>query len=158
MKHLELRPAARDDWPCLDNLMQFYLYELSQWLALKLGAQGLYPIQALDDYWRDPATRPWLILVDGELAGFAVVDHQQCDSPTRCNLGYLFIARRFRRQGFGRRVAQQLLASTSGPWQLTHFDANLPAGAFWRALLADVSPTSIVAQGLPATRYRWPEA
>lgn len=49
MDHLELRPAARDDWPCLENLVQFCLYEFIQWLPLKFAAQGLYAIQALDD-------------------------------------------------------------------------------------------------------------
>lgn len=157
MKHLELRPAARDDWPCLENLMQFYLYELSQWLPIKLTAQGLYALQSLDDYWRHPATHPWLILVAGELAGFAVIDQQRCDSDARHNLGYLFVARRFRRLGVGRQVAQQLFEHHQGPWQVMHFDANLPARSFWQAMLAGQTPTSIVAQDYPASLYRWPD-
>ncbi|MCO7573710.1 GNAT family N-acetyltransferase [Pseudomonas chlororaphis] len=157
MDHLELRPAARDDWPCLENLMQFYLYELSQWLPLKFAAQGLYALQALDDYWRHPATHPWLILVAGELAGFAVVDQQRCDHNARRNLGYLFIARRFRRLGIGRQVTQQLFEHFKGSWQVMHFDANLPARDFWRAMLAGQAPTPIIAQGYPASLYRWPD-
>lgn len=156
MQDLQLQQAARDDWPCLENLMQFYLYELSRWLPIKLGAQGLYPIQALDDYWRDPATQPWLIRVAGELAGFAVVDRQGCDNPARCNLGYLFVGRRFRRQGIGRQVALQLFERFEGPWQVQHFDANLPARDFWQALLPTLSPAPSVAQGHPTRLYRWP--
>lgn len=156
MQDLQLQQAARDDWPCLENLMQFYLYELSQWLPIKFGAQGLYPIQALDDYWRDPATQPWLIHVAGELAGFAVVDRQGCDNPARYNLGYLFVGRRFRRQGVGRQAALRLFEQFKGPWQVQHFDANLPARDFWQAMLPTLSPTPSVAQGHSTRLYRWP--
>lgn len=160
MQTVTLQAATRDTWPCLDNLMQFYLHDLSQWLPLALAPQGLYPIQALDDYWRDPATRPFLLWVAGELAGFAVVDGQH-GNGTGHNLGYLFIARRFRRQGVGRQVVQQLFEALEGPWQVMHFDANQPARQFWSRVLTDLSqhpgrPQSVIAQGHPCTLYRWP--
>ena len=70
MANIELHPAQRDELDIIENLMQFYMYDFSEWLPLKLARHGLFSIHPKDDYWRNPATQPFLIRVDGEL-----VDH-----------------------------------------------------------------------------------
>ena len=41
MPSIELHAAQRDDLETIENLMQFYLYDFSEWLPLKLGEHGL---------------------------------------------------------------------------------------------------------------------
>ena len=69
MISIELHAARRDELQTLENLMQFYTYDFSEWVPLALGEQGLFSLMSLSDYWRKPATQPFLIKVDGELAG-----------------------------------------------------------------------------------------
>ncbi|WP_160107928.1 GNAT family N-acetyltransferase [Pseudomonas izuensis] len=160
MSSIELHAAQRDELETLENLMQFYTYDFSEWLPLKLGEHGFFNIQPLPDYWRNPATRPFLIRVDGELAGFVTVDNETHLPGARYNIGYLFIARRFRGQGVARFVVSTLLSRFPGQWQILHLDANLGARAFWTRVMPDFCPKGFdqhqqSIKGLPCTLYRF---
>lgn len=139
MPTIELRPAHRDELQTIENLMQFYMYDFSQWLPLKLGEHGFFSIQQKDDYWRNPATQPFLIRVDGELAGFVTVDDDTHTEGAQHNIGYFFLTRRFRGQGVAQFVVSALLSRLPGQWQIFHIDANLPAQRFWARLIPQLS-------------------
>eukprot|EP01030_Chromulinospumella_sphaerica_P006893 gene6893-6744_t len=99
MISIELHAAQRDELQTIENLMQFYTYDFSEWVPLKLGEHGFFNILPLSDYWRQPATEAFLIRVDGELAGFVTVDDEIHVPDARFNIGYLFVSRGFRGQG-----------------------------------------------------------
>ena len=160
MPAITLHLAQRDDQVVLDHLMQFYLHDFSEWLPLRLGEQGLFRIQSLDDYWRDPATQAFLIRADGELAGFVAVDGNVQLSGAEYNISYFFIARRFRGQGVGQSVVSTLLSRLPGQWQIFHLDANLPAQRFWAGLLPRLTQGAFTldqgpVDGHPCTFYRF---
>lgn len=158
MHHVELHPAQRDELPTLENLMQFYLYDFSEWLPLKFAEHGFFSFQLKDDYWRNPATRPFLIRVDDELAGFVTADNDTHIAGAEHNIGYFFLARRFRGQGVAQFVVSALLSRIPGQWQIFHIDANLPAQRFWARLIPELSGGEFTLQqrevdGYPCTFY-----
>nr|WP_314527581.1 GNAT family N-acetyltransferase [uncultured Pseudomonas sp.] len=160
MSLIELHVARRDDLDTIENLMQFYLYDFSEWLPLKLAEHGFFSIQTQLDYWRKPATQPFLITVDNELAGFVTVDDQTHLSGAQFNLGYLFVSRRFRGQGVAKFVVAALLSRNPGQWQIFHIDANQPARQFWAGLIplltSDLySVHQRPIDGYPCTLYRF---
>ena len=159
MPLIELYAAQRDELETIENLMQFYTYDFSEWLPLKLGEQGLFNIQPKLDYWRKPATRPFLIKVDGELAGFVTVDDQTHLPGAYLNIGYFFVSRRFRGQGVAKFVASTLLSRFPGQWQIFHIDANQPARLFWAKVIPALAQENFTTQqqtvdGYPCTFYR----
>jgi len=158
MPTIELHPAQRDELQTIENLMQFYMYDFSQWLPLKLGEHGFFSIQQKDDYWRNPATQPFLIRVDGELAGFVTVDNDTHIDGAEHNIGYFFLTRRFRGQGVAQFVVSALLSRLPGQWQIFHIDANLPAQRFWARLIPELTGGAVTRQqravdGYPCTFY-----
>lgn len=158
MSVIELRAARRDELDTLENLMQFYTYDFSEWLPLKLGDHGFFPIQLKGDYWRQPATRPFLIHVDGELAGFVTVDDHILIEGADYNIGYFFVSRRWRGQGVAQFVTSALLSHLPGRWQIFHVDANRPAQRFWARLIPELSSGDFTRQtktvdGYPCTFY-----
>lgn len=153
MPTIELHPAQRDELQTIENLMQFYMYDFSQWLPLKLGAHGFFRIQPKDEYWRHPATRPFLIRVDGELAGFVIVDNDTHIAGAEHNIGYFFLARRFRGQGVAQFVVSVLLSRLPGQWQIFHIDANLPAQRFWARLIPALSAGKFTCDHRPVHGY-----
>ncbi|POA49016.1 GNAT family N-acetyltransferase [Pseudomonas sp. MPR-ANC1] len=158
MPTIELHPAQRDELQIIENLMQFYMYDFSQWLPLKLAEHGFFSIQPKDDYWRHPATRPFLIRVDGELAGFVTVDDTTHIAGAKHNIGYFFLTRRFRGQGVAQFVVSALLSKIPGQWQIFHIDANRPAQRFWAGLIPALSGSEFTQQqrevdGYPCTFY-----
>lgn len=163
MPSIELHAAQRDELECIENLMQFYLYDFSEWLPLKLGDNGFFNIQPKLDYWRQPATRPFLIKVDGELAGFVTVDDETHIPGAEHNIGYFFVSRRFRGQGVAKFVVSTLLSRIPGQWQIFHIDANQPARLFWARVVPVLTEGlftthQLDVDGYPCTFYRFERA
>ena len=160
MPSIELHVAQRDELETLENLMQFYMYDLSEWLPLKLGGHGFFHIQPQQDYWRNPATRPFLIKVNGELAGFVTVDDNTHLPGAQNNIGYLFVSRRFRGQGVATFVVSTLLSQLPEQWQIFHIDANPPARQFWASVMPHLTGDAFSrhhqpVDGYPCTFYRF---
>ncbi|NUU38013.1 GNAT family N-acetyltransferase [Pseudomonas sp. C2B4] len=160
MSSIALHAAQRDELETIENLMQFYTYDFSQWLPLKLSEHGFFNVQPKPDYWRNPATHPFLIRVDDELAGFVTVDDDTHLPGARYNMGYLFVARRFRGQGVAKFVVSTLLSRFPGQWQIFHIDANQTARCFWTSVIPTLSPGGFTRHqhtidGYPCTLYRF---
>ncbi|MFU2326387.1 GNAT family N-acetyltransferase [Pseudomonas sp. NFX98] len=160
MSLIELHAAQRDELETIESLMQFYTYDFSEWLPLKLGEHGFFSIQPLTDYWRNPTTRAFLIRVDGELAGFVTVDDDTHLPGAQFNMGYLFVSRRFRGQGVAKIVVSTLLSQFPGQWQIFHLDANTPARQFWATVMPGLSSSGFTLhqqriKGHPCTLYRF---
>ncbi|WLH37798.1 GNAT family N-acetyltransferase [Pseudomonas sp. FP2196] len=158
MHNVELHPAQRDELQTLENLMQFYMYDFSEWLPLEFAEHGFFSIQLKDEYWRHPATQPFLIRVDDELAGFVTVDNETHIAGAEHNIGYFFLARRFRGQGVAQFVVSALLSRIPGQWQIFHIDANRPAQRFWARLMPELSGGEFTLRrrevdGYPCTFY-----
>ena len=152
MSTVTLRAADRPQWPVIENLMQFYNYELSAWYPIAFGEDGRYPIASKADYLALPGTQAWLILADGELAGFAVVDDELVDPRRDLNLGYFFVARRFRGRGVGAAAFGGLLARYPGAWELYYLARNAAAAGFWpkafeRAGVREATVSELVLHG-----------
>jgi predicted acetyltransferase len=163
MSAVTLRAADRAQWPVVENLMQFYNYELSAWYPIAFAADGRYAIPSKDDYLGQAGTQAWLILVDDELAGFAVIDDELVDARRDLNLGYFFVGRRFRGRGVGAAAFGGLLARYPGQWELYYLARNEAAAAFWpkafaRAGLArvDVSAEHLFGEDCVMNRFDAP--
>jgi len=163
MTAVTLRAVDRAQWPTIDNLLQFYHYELSAWYPIPFAADGRYAIPAKAAYLGLPGTQAWLILVGDELAGFAVIDDELQDPRRDLNLGYFFVARRFRGRGVGAAAFGGLLARYPGQWELYYLARNQAAAAFWpkafrRAGLHDVvtSAESVDGEACVMNRFEAP--
>lgn len=111
MPDIELHPAQRDELQIIENLMQFYMYDLSEWLPLKLAGHGFFALQPKDAYWRHPATRPFLIRASMANSSVSItVDEETHIDGAEFNIGYFFVTRRMRGQGVAQFVVSALLS------------------------------------------------
>jgi predicted acetyltransferase len=135
---IELDPARTSEaLSCIENLMQFFNHELSAWYPVSLAEHGLYQLRPKAVYWAESNTQPFLLRVDGELAGFAVVDGEVLEpASSRYNLGYFFLVRRFRGRGLAQQAFAQLLQRLPGAWEVYYLAQNQLAGQFWPKTLA----------------------
>ena len=67
--NVSLRPATTADRPVIANLIQLYLYDMTEFMPFPVGADGRFEYGFLDRFWR----HPYFILQDEEIAGFALV-------------------------------------------------------------------------------------
>ena len=131
---VSVEPAALAEKPIIARLLQLYHYDFTEFLPLKLDANGEYPYRYLDAYW-DPAPGeqryPLLIRVDGELAGFAFV---RLVNEVHI-MAEFFVMRPFRRRGTGMIAATAVFRRFPGRWIVHQVPANKPAQAFWHRLI-----------------------
>ena len=126
---VQVRLAASDEEPLLAAMLPGYLRELG------VGTLA-YPYLAL--YWVESNRFPYLIRVDGDSAGFALV--RWLADEERFEMAEFYVTRSFRRRGVGRAVVQRLFAAHPGDWALSVLPANRAALAFW---LAQVPPDAV---------------
>ena len=61
------------DKQVLRHLVEFYVYDYSDYMGWDVDEHGVFGYRYLDHYWTEPDRHPFFIRVDGRLAGFALV-------------------------------------------------------------------------------------
>jgi len=137
---LELVPTEREQMPLIRNLYQFYLYESSDWEQEDVEVDGRFYIhdEHLVRYWQEPGWSAQLLLVDGFIAGFLLIERSELPGVDALELADLFILKKYRRQGIGRALATQVLMSGEDNWLVRFYGQDEIAQAFWRSVLADL--------------------
>jgi predicted acetyltransferase len=116
------------------NLLELYAYDFSEFRHLELGADGRFGYKPLPLYWSDPDRYPFLIQVDGRLAGLALVKRgsEFSDRETVWDVAEFFILRAYRRQGIGLKAAHKVWRKFPGPWEVRVMQSNRSALDFWQ--------------------------
>ncbi|MEG1628484.1 GNAT family N-acetyltransferase [Pseudomonas sp.] len=134
---VELLQTGPEQAELIRNLYQFYAYESSDWEQEDVEVDGRFYIheEHLARYWQDPQWSANLILVDGFIAGFLLVERSEFAALNALELADLFILKRYRRKGIGRAIASQVLMGGEFDWLVRFYDQDETAQAFWRAVL-----------------------
>jgi len=154
---IEVRPAPPEHEPVLANLLELYAYDFSEILGFRLQPNGRFGYPELPLYWQDPTRFPFLIEVDGHLAGFALVRRGSRISgdPSVWDMAEFFVVRGLRKRGIGAAVAQHIWRRFAGVWEVRVLDGNEPARAFWAAAVRGLtrSPAEPVVADLDGKRW-----
>jgi predicted acetyltransferase len=129
--------ASESDRSIIANLLELYLDEYSTVDGRRIGDDGRYGYDGLNEYWTDPGRSPFLILVDGHLGGFALVMERALLEPNERGhlVAEFFVLRRYRRQGVGQAASHQLFAHFPGEWLVPEHAGNATGIAFWRRVI-----------------------
>jgi predicted acetyltransferase len=131
---LDVRLATGADRDPIRRMLELYQYELSEIWDQDLDAAGEYGY-ALDRYWGASGNYPYLALVDGRYAGFALVDDQVKLPGGQYWMDQFFVMKKYRGRGVGRSLAADVIRRHPGKWQIGQMADNHPAQAFWRKTL-----------------------
>ena len=136
---IELREATEDDAAVLGNLLQLYFHDFTDFEAWDIGDDGRFSDEPVQRWIATPSRHPYIIRVDGKLAGFALVDQGSriSDDPAIIDMGEFFVLRRYRRSGVGRHVARELFDRYPAVWEVRQLPRNLAAQAFWRRIIGE---------------------
>ena len=145
----KLIPATLDDYPAIQNMARFYVYEMSRECGLNstdwaCPATGLYESFDFKHYFVDPEKWAYLVKVNEELAGFVLL-YQTGEQPNiQWHIGKFFILARFQNRDVGRMVAQQVWQQHPGSWEVTVIPENQRALQFWRKTVASVMQDNFI--------------
>ena len=129
---IEVRPAAYQEKAVLRHLLHLYLYELSEFTRRDADAQGLYEYRYLDHYWTDGERHPFLLQIDGQWAGFCLARVQE---DGQCSISEFFVAKKYRREGVGSRMARLIFDRFPGRWEISQLPDHVASHLFWRGII-----------------------
>ena len=134
-----LRPAKKSEQPVLDNLLQYYLHDFSEFENIELDADGRFQYPYLSFYWQDPDRFPFLIMENGKVAGFAFVRKERDPENGKplTHLAEFFVLRHRRRAGIGRIAATKLWDMFPDNWVVDVLENNKAGNLFWRQVIAE---------------------
>lgn len=134
---ISLTPAATDERAALESLMQLYSYDWSELGPLDVGDDGRFADYPLDGYWQEGWRHPFLLRVDGKLAGFALILERSrlTGAAGVFDMAEFFVMRRYRRRGVGFAAASAAFDRFKGPWEIRQREENVAATAFWRRVI-----------------------
>jgi predicted acetyltransferase len=140
-----LVPAKREEAPILANLLELYAHDFTEFLPIDLRSNGRFEYQDLTRYWRDANHHPFLIKVDGKLAGLILIRKDEIVSRAEplWDLAEFFVVRRYRRQGVGTAMAHEVWRRFPGRWQVRVMEANLAGQHFWQHAITQFTGTAV---------------
>lgn len=144
---LEIFQPTIEQKHVLQNLMELYQYDFSEFESEDVDENGLFGYKYVDYYWTIPTHFPFLIKVDGNLAGFALVreiasEDSSCSSYLK--ICEFFIMKKYRKEGIGKQAAFQLFDLFQGVWEVAELETNLPAQKFWRKTISEYTNNEFV--------------
>jgi predicted acetyltransferase len=148
--HVEVIAAAPDRKSTLANMLELYGHDFSEFLDLEIGLDGRFGYVDLPLYWTEPGRHPFLIHVDGKLAGFVFVKEESAASGQQplWDMAEFFVVRAYRRRGIGIQAAHEVWRRFPGPWQVRVMQSNASAVEFWSRAISTftrepIQPVSI---------------
>lgn len=130
-----LRNATEEDFKVIENLVAYYIYDMSEYMGWDPNAEGRYGgCDDLRDYWDKPDHHPYVITVDGKISGFAMV-RPFPDEKDRTEIGEFFVLRKYKGRGVGITSAVWLFDAHPGPWLIRVLEDNTGACKFWEKVI-----------------------
>jgi predicted acetyltransferase len=132
--------TSPDDREWIRAVYRDYLSELSA------SKTGLFPVlgewaeresEFLAGWFSDPASHPFVIMANGQRAGFALVTRPPALPRTsvQYRMAEFFVVTEARRRRVGASAAMLLFARFTGDWEVLEDEYNRPALAFWRRVI-----------------------
>jgi predicted acetyltransferase len=135
---IELHLAEFEEKNILKNLMQFYDYDFSEFTdedVLDKGHYDEYPY--MDQYWEQTNRVPYLIRVEGNLAGFVLVRTIDEAHYSYYSIAEFFVMKKYRRSGVGKQAAEAIFGKHRGQWEVYQIERNKPAQIFWVKVISE---------------------
>jgi len=132
------RKAEPADFSALQQMLEFYQYELCDIWPQDTDAEGRYGYD-LARHRKAERSHAYVASVGAQYAGFALVAPAVVTRTEGSWMEQFFIHKRFRRSGLGTALARYVLRCHPGPWEVGQMPDNLAAQAFWHRVIHDTT-------------------
>jgi predicted acetyltransferase len=136
---LKLIPASGEYQNVIRNLMQFYIYDFSEFAGYDVEEDGrfaAYPF--LEEYWKEEDHKfPYIIKKEEKYTGFVLVKFIESEKRNYFSMVEFFIMKKYRREGIGRGIAKEIFNLHKGQWEVYQKESNKPARLFWSKIIEE---------------------
>ena len=127
--------ASLQEKSIIQNMMQLYQYDFSEFEEMDLNDHGMYNYKYLDHYWTEDNRTPFIIHVDEKLAGFVLVNKHSYSGEDAYCIAEFFVMRKYRRKNIGKEVAYDVFDKFGPSWEIGVTKNNMAAQKFWRKIV-----------------------
>lgn len=132
---IDLLPVDISKKSILNNLLEKYNYEFSQYDKIPFNDEGLFGYRYLNEYWTDDERFAYFIYVNNNLAGFALINkHPECDKPIDWAVAEFFVSYNYRNLGVATAVMKQIFDKHKGYWHIKYHSQNTVSVHFWNKI------------------------
>lgn len=139
MLNFQFIRATADDYPVIENMGRFYVYDLSRYCGSlpgwELPANGLYEWYDTKKYFEGPDVYPFLIKLENEIVGFFMLNKLASTPDVDWNMAEFFILAKFQRRGIGQQIVEQIWNQFPGSWEVSVIPENDRALKFWSKVI-----------------------
>ncbi|MFT7652114.1 MAG: putative acetyltransferase [Limisphaerales bacterium] len=128
---LVVTKADSSDSPLLRNLLNHYVYDMSEWFKFDPDPDGSFSYD-LDEFWSS-GHHVFIARFGDSPVGVALV--QTIDDEF--DLKEFFVLRRYRRSGVGQAFSAEVWDRLPGKWKVRVFTGNKPAVPFWKEVVSE---------------------
>lgn len=136
---IDITEASEPDKEIIQNLSCFYVYDMSRYCGFlpgwKTPRDGHFTCFDLSSYWEEEDRYPFLIHIDNELAGFALIHKEGSVKAVDWVMGEFFIVAKFQGKGIGRQIACEIFTQLPGTWEVMQIPENKAAITFWEKVI-----------------------
>ena len=137
---LDITEADFADKPLIRRMLELYYYDMSEFEGTDLREHGEYGYRYLDNYWNEEGRFPFIVRVDGKLAGFVLVNRYFFMDGVDQSIGEFCILRKYQGKGIGKKAAFSIFDRFPGVWEIRTQIENTRAVNFWHTVTAEYSP------------------
>jgi predicted acetyltransferase len=118
------------------ELLYEMLYVYEQEL---IGDNNLNEYKYLDSYWEKVNRKPYFIIVNKIISGFALVNQHTLVQKDGHNIAEFYVKKELRNKEIGKKAAFKLFNLFPGKWEVRQLNSNPKARIFWNKVIKDYS-------------------
>lgn len=143
---ITITEAKLEDYPTIQNMARFYVYEMSRYCKWECPGDGLYECDDLKHYFEKEDNYAFFIKANGELAGFIMVNKIGSNINIDWNIGEFFVLAKFQGSSVGKKAAYAIFERFRGHWEVGSMPDNLGAKSFWKKVINEYTKGSFAEQ------------
>ncbi len=128
-----LKQVSINEKDILNNLLEKYTYEFSQYDKSIFDEKGLFHYPYLDNYFYEESRFAYFIMYRDKLVGFALINNY---SETKKEIDFaiaeFFIAYPYRGMGIADKAINEIFKIHKGAWQIKYHPKNIISSKFWQ--------------------------
>lgn len=129
---IKLEKVTGEEKAILYNLLQFAIYDASQYVDIDLNESGIFDYDWFENYFIDNDRDAYFIKMGDKLIGFVMVNENLKIYSNGKSIAEFLIIPSYRRKKIGKQVAITIFDMYLGNWEVEPIENSIQAYKFWQ--------------------------
>lgn len=135
--NFELVSVDKQDKEKLYRLLQYAMYDGSQYIDNDINTDCIFDYKWLDNYFTDSDRNAYFIKNDDKYLGMVMVNENLKFQQNGKSIAEFLIMPKYRRHNIGKKVAYMIFGKFKGNWEVQPMENNPIAYSFWKNIISE---------------------